>query len=408
MNQTGLQRLCDLARVDMCVESAGQTIRMVHGFAVIHPVCQCASLRDILLSGMEKHMAPYLYKDFFDCCFASIPVENGTLYIGPMLTSPISFASWSQFCQVYGLPKEVIQPTRRFTLPEVRDIVLLANELAGNPSLPQEKLLLTNGSVPTEAEREQSEYAHLMLIEEAQDDDSESYRHSYFEEQQLMQAIRDGRAEDAIRQAESMDLDAGRFSDEALGHWKNLAIIGIALCSRAAIEGGVLPETAYRISGDYIQRCDSATDAVSLLYCRNRAIEELTTRVRDRLNRNRYSSHVAGCKDYVRRHYRDKLYLADIASYLGISPNYLSRVFKRETGERLQDYIVRTRVARAANMLIYTNQSLSEISAYVHFPSQSYFGRVFKAAYGMTPQEYRSLHKTSGKKPKDTDISLLT
>ena len=408
MNPSGLQRLCDLLRVDMLMETDDHAIRLLRGTPAVHPVCQCMPLREALASGIREHAAPFLYKDSFECCYASVPTAIGSLYIGPMFTAAIAPEDMARYCRAYNLPESAVPPARQFTLPEVRDIVLLAHELAGNAPLSQEKLILTNGLIPTEIEREQAEYAQLMLIEEFQDDDSESYRHSYFEEQQLMQAIREGRAEDAVRQAERMDMDAGRFSDEALGHWKNLAIIGITLCSRAAIEGGVLPETAYRISGDYIQRCDNATDAVSLLYCRNQAIEDLTTRVRDRLNRNRYSSYVAGCKDYVRRHYRSKLYLAVIASYLGISPNYLSRVFKRETGERLQDYIVRTRIARATNMLIYTDQSLSEISSYVHFPSQSYFGRVFKAAYGMTPQEYRSLHKTSMARPNDADIFLLT
>ena len=407
MNTAGLRRLCDVARVDMVVESAEHGLKPLRGGVSGNPVCQCAALRDALSSGAAAQTAPFLLKDEFECCFAAIATAGGTLYVGPMFAA-LEPGVIAAYCQRYSLPREAAPTIRRFTLPEIRDIVLLANDLAGNPPVSQERLIFTNGAIPDEVERDPSEYARLMLIEEAQDDDSETYRHGYYEEQQLMQAIREGRVEDAIRQAERMDTDAGRFSEQALGHWRNLAVIGITLCSRAAIEGGVLPETAYRISGDYIHRCDSANDAASLLYCRNQAIETLALRVREKLNRNRYSGYVASCKDYVRRHYREKLYLADIASYLDISPNYLSRVFHRETGERLQDYIIRTRVTRAANMLVYTDQSLSEISEYVRFPSQSYFGRVFKAAYGVTPQAYRSMHKTSKDKPNDADISLLT
>ena len=66
-----------------------------------------------------------------------------------------------------------------------------------------------------------------------------------------------------------MDMDAGRFSDEALGHWKNLAIIGITLCSRAAIDAGVSPASAYRINGYYINKCDEALDPAHMLHYRN-------------------------------------------------------------------------------------------------------------------------------------------
>lgn len=52
-----------------------------------------------------------------------------------------------------------------------------------------------------------------------------------------------------------------------------MAIIGIALCSRAVIEGDLHPEEGYRLSGYYIQKCDNTQDPAHLLHYRNRAIE---------------------------------------------------------------------------------------------------------------------------------------
>lgn len=65
----------------------------------------------------------------------------------------------------------------------------------------------------------------------------------------------------------------------------------------------------------------------------------------------------------------------------------------KETGERLQDYIVRFRVERAANLLMYSEEGISDIAEYVNFPSQSYLGKVFKKYKGMTPQKYRDKFK---------------
>lgn len=51
------------------------------------------------------------------------------------------------------------------------------------------------------------------------------------------------------------------------------------------------------------------------------------------------------------------------------------------------------RVERAANLLVYSEESISYIAEYVRFPSQSYMGRVFKKYMGMTPQKYRDKYK---------------
>ena len=59
----------------------------------------------------------------------------------------------------------------------------------------------------------------------------------------------------------------------------------------------------------------------------------------------------------------------------------------------LQDYVVQIRVEHAANLLTFSNESISTISDYVNFPSQSYFGKMFLRYKNMTPREYREVHK---------------
>ncbi len=71
-------------------------------------------------------------------------------------------------------------------------------------------------------------------------------------------------------------------------------------------------------------------------------------RVAERLNRARGSNYLERARDYVRKHYREKIYLEDVAETLGISPSYLSRLFKKESGQSLQDFINEERVYRAA------------------------------------------------------------
>ena len=60
---------------------------------------------------------------------------------------------------------------------------------------------------------------------------------------------------------------------------------------------------------------------------------------------------------------------------------------------RLQDYILSVRLDHAANLLMYSDEPIARIAEYVNFPSQSYFGRVFKEKMQMSPRRYRELHK---------------
>ena len=228
-----------------------------------------------------------------------------------------------------------------------------------------------------------------FVLNEEEENDSEVYRHTWREEQEAMRAVQEGRTRDAVRLMEGMDADAGRLSANENGHWKNLAVIDMALVARAAIAGGLPPETAYRISGYYIRKCDAAGEIRQCLLYRNRTIEELTARIAELREKPTASHYTEQCKDCVRKRYREKLSLSAIADALEIRPEYLSRLFHQETGVTFQEYVNRVRAEHAAQLLAWSDKSLPAIAEYVHFPSQSYFCKMFKRFYGVTPRAYR-------------------
>ncbi len=237
--------------------------------------------------------------------------------------------------------------------------------------------------------------SRFLLNEEEVDDLDDTWRHTYKQEQDLMEAIKSGRTDDAVRQTRLMDKDSGRLSQNELEHWKRLTIIGISLSTRAAIEGGLPPKDAYRISGYYISKTDNYKNPEDLLEMRDMAIRDLTSNVEARLSQKKYSIYTKQCMDYIEKNYRTKIYLDDIADTLGISPSYLSKLFKSESGKNIQDYLVEVRIERAANLLKYSDEPLPLIAQYVNFPSQSYFGKVFKKYMGVSPKVYRDQNKTA-------------
>ena len=388
MAENHIRMLCSVIKVDLVYEAPDGSLVAFFDSVQDSPLMQCARIRDALRSGIAGQRAPFLLREKDGVYFAALHAGEGFLYMGPMCSERLSASKRRQMYSFYGIEYDEARLLPCFALPEIRNMILLTNSALKNGNLENEELMQLNRLINQSERGVRTEQVQFVLKEEAENDDA-SYRHGYHEEQLLMQAIREGRTEDAIRLAESMDRDSGRLSRTEVSHWRNLAIIGISLCTRAAIEGGIPPEEGYRLSGYYIQKCDSAQDPAHLLHYRNRAIEELTVRVKQKLEKPRTSSHVERAKDYVRKHYREKIYLEDVAEALGISPTYLSKLFKKETGQCLQDYINEERVFRAANLLIYSRLSLPEIAEYVHFPNQSYFGKIFKQVKHMTPKEYR-------------------
>ena len=190
-----------------------------------------------------------------------------------------------------------------------------------------------------------------------------------------------------------MDENIGTMSKNAMRQWDRIAVVGITLCTRAAIEGGLAPDMAYRISDHYLQKLDQCREISDIIDCRNKAVEKLAQLVASKNETEHYSSHVEACRDYIEKNYRSKIYLEEVAEAIGLAPTYLSRLFSREMGMRFSDYLTMVRTEHAANLLKYSQMSVTEISRYVNFPSASYLGQVFKKSMGMTPKEYRNRYK---------------
>ncbi len=73
-----------------------------------------------------------------------------------------------------------------------------------------------------------------------------------------------------------------------------------------------------------------------------------------------------------------------------MSRSHLSHSFKAETGMALSDFIMQKKIEEAKKLLHYSTKSLSAISTYLGFSSQSHFSRVFKKYVGENPSVYRN------------------
>ena len=101
---------------------------------------------------------------------------------------------------------------------------------------------------------------------------------------------------------------------------------------------------------------------------------------------------------YIQEHYCEKLTLELVASKMYISPELLSRNFKKRTGYSFVDYIIMLRINKAKKLLLSSYLHIKDIASQVGYDDHTYFCKVFKRETQMTPLEYRCSRKL-GEKP---------
>lgn len=97
---------------------------------------------------------------------------------------------------------------------------------------------------------------------------------------------------------------------------------------------------------------------------------------------------VAKIKRYVFEHISQPVSRTEIAASVFLTPDYVSKIFKSETGISLKDYVNEARIEKAKELLLTTAQSVSEIAVAVGFDNFSYFSTLFKKITGVSPSSY--------------------
>lgn len=87
--------------------------------------------------------------------------------------------------------------------------------------------------------------------------------------------------------------------------------------------------------------------------------------------------------------YEENISLEQVAEELKVNPSYLSRAFKKETGENFVDYLTNIRMKKAKELLKATELSVHEVALHVGYPNQQYFSKVFKKLCNITPTEFK-------------------
>lgn len=99
---------------------------------------------------------------------------------------------------------------------------------------------------------------------------------------------------------------------------------------------------------------------------------------------------ITSIKEYISAN--PKTSLTKIAEHFHHSPNYLSSIFPKETGDTIKNYIINVRMNYAKELLKNSPRSIGQIATDVGYKTQQHFCNVFNKATGMTPSDYRSFN----------------
>ena len=102
---------------------------------------------------------------------------------------------------------------------------------------------------------------------------------------------------------------------------------------------------------------------------------------------------VKALDSYIRENICDEISNTEIGAIFGYHPFYISKVLKDKKGITLRQYIINYRLKSAKRALELTDKSANQIAEENGFTDASYFAKSFKAAFGVTPKEYRNKFK---------------
>lgn len=108
------------------------------------------------------------------------------------------------------------------------------------------------------------------------------------------------------------------------------------------------------------------------------------------LRRQEQSRQLGKLHDYLLEHFHERVTVQKAASLVGMGESRFMKYFRSVTGETFVGYLNRLRVEKAAQLLEETGLSIAEIAAASGFADQSYFDKVFRRRFQITPREARS------------------
>lgn len=231
----------------------------------------------------------------------------------------------------------------------------------------------------------------MNLFEERESDQKHP---TYDSEMALYNLIAEGKIDEVkemMRSApKSDDPSRGILSDNPLRNAIYHHIAMTSIITRVCISKGLPQDLAYKLSDAFIKKADKQSRIEDVYAVQIEMVESFAEYMSSQSVKIAHSKQIMQCIDYIRQNIHGSITVAELADVVMLNETYLSKLFKKEMGCTVSEYIRNEKIKEACYLLVYTDKTSIEIATDLSFSSHSYFISVFKKVTGLTPKEYRN------------------
>lgn len=199
-----------------------------------NPVYNNEGFRLTLTSAADAQAEPVVAGDEFQVFYICVKWKHTYYIMGPFCTQVMSRTERHRFYHFYGVEEKWEKGLHYYTLMEILQTAGLFTKIISGREYTDQQLVDANyHAVASMKEQEE------MVCFDIKSQDEDIYRHTYQEERRILDAVKEGNVEEAVRLSKEMDSNIGRLGESEVEHWRNLSIVAATICARAAIEGAL-------------------------------------------------------------------------------------------------------------------------------------------------------------------------
>lgn len=236
---------------------------------------------------------------------------------------------------------------------------------------------------------------HSLIKEKLKNIDSNYIHPSYVYERKMLNDMKLGHLENAIADLDNIaSIEKPSLANGDLRSTKNSMIASCTLFTRAAIEAGVNSEDAFDLSDVFINHLESLDTKESLVAFEYEMLEDFVKLIRQHKS-SHYAYPISSIIKCIYENPTDKFSVTDLAESFNLSPDYLSKLFYKEVGQHLLDYIHTSKIELAKSYLEFSNMKVTDIAILLNFCNTGHFSNIFKKHTGQSPSSYRKKYNMS-------------
>ncbi len=207
-------------------------------------------------------------------------------------------------------------------------------------------------------------------------------------ERSLLAKIRSGDQAGAQKELDAILVQILNRNAKSVCDVKGRIVELLVSLSQVAVDEGMNDVDMQELNSGFYEELYHKETTEEICYWTKSIVDIYSGEMLKSRNKDNYQAARAAA-EYIKRHFKEKISVADVGKSVHLSGSYLSHIFSETFGRTLTEYLTDVRVEYAKKLLAKPKLSISEVAYECGFEDVSYFSRVFKKAEGITPRDFK-------------------